>query len=167
MKYLPFCLLIFLASLSSCQETQDLVLDPPLSKVVGISDTWRLTQIVQVDFLTKIPERRERDITTLAIGANPMTVSFTTDGNYSLNAGSSLNYLGAESGTWAFNNNDYPTLINISANGINSELSLYGPTREIDSYLKVGVQRYCNIPDDNGVPQATPTLGYVYIFERQ
>lgn len=167
MKSLFSFIILTVVTLSSCQETKDFILDSPMSKITGISDTWKLSQVVQIDVLTKIQERREMDISSLSIGADPMTLNFTSDGNYTVNAGSSLNYLGSTSGTWSFNDNDYPTQVNINSNGETTVLQLFAPTREIDMQLKIGVFRYCGLPDDNGVLQAEITSGYIYVFDRQ
>jgi hypothetical protein len=167
MKLTYFTLIsLLLFGFSACQETKDLVLEAPMSKITGISDTWKLSKVVQADLLTNIPERSELDLSNLYIGTEPMSISFTADGNYTLTPGTTLNYIGG-SGTWSFNNNDYPTQINLVSNGVNTTLQLFAPTREVDNTLEVGAIQYCSVPDNNGVLQATPAVGYMYIFDRQ
>ena len=145
---------VFLLTLIGCQQNP-LPLDPPPSKIEGIVDTWVLVSVKQVDENSTELDPTIEVGTLFNIGGET-TMIFNEDGTYSYTQASGFDYIGA-SGTWSFDDDIYPTLINMD-NGIEMyTLPLLGPTRPQDTELKFEIGRFCN--GVNGV-------SYRYTFNR-
>ena len=137
----------------------------PFSKTEGIADDWELVELKQTDLLTKSDDKTV-DLTQLFIGGNPAALNFTSDGSFSGEKGSSRLYFPA-SGSWAFDDDLYPSKLVVTSNGQEYILDLLSPVREnIDPYLHVQYVR----PFEDCVPAGAETLGaiaYEYKFARR
>lgn len=161
-RLLPF--LILLALLPACQKDNIPPLGTPYSQVTGISDNWKLTGIVQVDELTG-GTLRQLDVSSLLLGSNPATAVFSaSDRTFSAAANDSRIYLPG-SGTWAFDDDTYPTrLILTDGNGNVSELPLQRPVRErVDQNLVIKFTRPIGDCAELEKPGA---VSYIYTFTR-
>jgi hypothetical protein len=139
-KYWTLLLLIGL-SLASCKPDK-LVLDPPASKLEGINDSFTLSEVIQVDPAV-LGSGNSLDVTAaFTKGAVPVIAFNSTDFTYAYTAGDAPNYLGA-SGTWALDDNDYPTLISMNDGSRTYTLNLLHTIRPQDLYLEVRYQRSC------------------------
>lgn len=157
-------ILISLSTVVGCKEEQDLQLGEPFSKLDGINDTWILASIVQIDGLATDPTKRQLDLPEDFIGDSPMSITFdSTAGTYSVQSGNTILNLLGDSGTWSFDDDNYPT--SISFNG--TVWNLLAPTRRVDNTLKISTAHYCTIVDDTGAQVPAATVSYIYTFERQ
>jgi len=156
--------LIFLLTLSDCKK-ENYTLDPPGSKVEGINGAWEINKVIQVDELDL--SKSERDLSLLYINefsTAVLEIIFnSSEMTFMITPGSSgKNYL-PSSGTWAFDDDAYPTKILLKdEGGTTTVLSLQGPTRPQDLYLKFSFQRSCIIDDVD-----TEYVGYRYEFNRK
>jgi hypothetical protein len=163
-SYISLIIVVLAATLlSQCKKTY--TLDPPPSKIEGLSGDWSLISVFQVDEVSL--SKAERDLTEFYIApdsANVMQVNFNADNfTFFFSMGSiGRNYLPA-SGTWSFDNNDYPQYIYLEDElGITTTLKLQGPTRPQDSLLKFSFQRSCVIDGEE-----REYVGYRYEFNRE
>lgn len=132
-------------------------LGPPSSKLEGINDSFVLEKVIQVDMADALAP--ELDITDAYLGANPMVITFnSTDFTWNITENDSPNFMGA-SGSWAFDDNEYPTLINLTdgSSGITQVLPLDATIRETDNLLKFTFSKGCG---------SDITVGYKYEFRR-
>ena len=139
-KYLTL-LLLMVAGMAACKH-EELVLDPPPSKVDGINDDFRLTEVIQVDPLI-IGSTNTYDVTSVfTAGTAPVITFKSADFSYTYAPGDAPNYLGSI-GTWAFDNNDYPTLIRMTNGSIAYDLRLLHTIRPQDTDLEFEYSRSC------------------------
>ena len=161
MKYFALNALLFVLCvfflITSCSEEKEYILQPAPSKIEGLADEWELKTIYQIDRSQKlILEPVPFDVTNvlLANGATA-SASFTAQKTYTLNLGDMPNYIGTTTGSWAFDDELYPSKIIL--NGLDT-LALLKPTRPIDKILSVEVVRTC---------AGVPTVAYQFDFERK
>jgi hypothetical protein len=165
MKNIHFLLLGFILLAAFGCKTDPPELGEPFSKIEGIADDWELIELHQVDLLTKNDDN-SIDLSDMFIGGTPAKLSFSTDFSYTGSANSSKMYF-PTAGTWAFDNNDYPSQLFITSGGETVTLELLAPVRErVDPYLHV---RYVR-PFNGCAPPEVSTTGavaYDYKFERR
>jgi hypothetical protein len=134
-------LLLLVVGFTACKQ-EELVLGPPASKLEGINDNFTLSKVVQVDPFM-IGSGNSFDVTSVfTSGASPSIAFNSTDFTYTFSAGNGPNYLGA-SGTWAFDNNDYPTLVRMNNGSTQYDLKLLHTIRPQDPLLEVQFERSC------------------------
>ncbi len=142
----------------SCSEDRP-KLGPPSSKLAGINDTWVLTGVEQLD--ENATRNNILDVSSVYIGSIPTEISFDSDSfTYVVIAGTSPNFMG-DSGTWSFDDNNYPTLFTITHDGITERCSLNRTVRTVDQTLEFKYSRYCD-PD-----LSKKTVSYNYTFTRK
>lgn len=124
-------------------KPEELTLDPAPSKLEGINDTFTLTSVVQVDNNAAPGTLAEYDVSGVYIGLTPATIAFnSTDLTFSYTTGSSLDFIGT-AGSFAFDNDDYPTTI-VMNNGVDTyDLVLVQTIRPQDEFLEVELARSC------------------------
>ena len=155
--------LVSMVIFSHCKK-KTYTLDSAPSKVEGLNGSWTLYSVIQVDEISLSKE--EKDISSFYIpedGNDVTTCTFSSsDRTFTITPGSEgRNYL-PSSGTWSFDDDQYPQYIYIEdENGVVSTLKLQGPTRPVDQYLKFSFQRTCII---DGVEKEY--VGYRYEFNR-
>lgn len=154
--YIIFVLSGFLLLLTACEQ-QTYEFGEPFSKLEGINGSFALTSVVQVDERSTLLDNT-RDISAFFIGSEPAVISFnSTDFTYSLTPGTAPNFLGETSGSWQFDDNDFPTEIQLgTANPL--VLGLNRTIREIDNTLEFRLTRFCS---------GTAGVSYNYVFTRQ
>lgn len=162
-----FVAFLLALSFSSCEDDETLPLGAPQSKLEGINATWVLVKVEQYFFdpdeidPASDPTSVDRfDITEYFVQGTVPTMTFNaSDLTYSFNTGDSPNFIGT-SGKWAFDNDDFPTVVNLTDNDEGEKtLILEAPTRPSDLFLKFRVGRLCYTTKDGA--------GYAYTFERQ
>jgi Domain of unknown function (DUF5004) len=155
-KYQYWTLLLLMVALLSACKPDKLVLDPPGSKLEGINDNFVLSEVIQVDPFV-IGSGNSMDVTRVFSKGTPPTITFkSADFTYSATAGDGPDYLGA-SGTWSFDDNEYPTLINMNNGSSQYVLKLLHTIRPQDEYLQVQLERSCG---------STVTVIYQFKFAR-
>jgi len=158
------CLTLGVVFLSQCKK-QTYTLDPPPSKIEGLNGDWSLFSVIQVDEISL--SKGERNISEFYIGPDStdlMQVTFNSSNfTFTITPGAiGRNYL-PSSGSWSFDNNDYPQFIYLTDDmGITTTLKLQGPTRPQDTVLKFSFQRSCVIDGEE-----TEYVGYRYEFNRE
>ncbi len=158
MKYINLKIIVlalFVIGFSSCDEDEIPPIGEPSSKVLGIQDEWTLTKVVQVDLLTPFNEN-SMDVSGVFIGNAPAAMSFDAD-NYTINYGSSPEGLLGTGGTWAFDDNDYPTNITLTSNGETYVVDLNRTVRETDLTLEFELKKVC---------EGVESIAYQYVFTR-
>lgn len=140
---------------TACKK-KDYVLDPAPSKLEGIDGTFVLSQVNQVDQKT-LSVDNTLDVSAVFIGNNPAQISFnSTDMTFTYTPGSTIDFIGA-SGTWAFDDNEYPSLISMNSTTGQFDLSLLRTIRPSDQTLEVQLDRMC---------RGEVTSSYQYVFSR-
>lgn len=134
-------LLLLGVGLAACKP-EDIVLDPPGSKLDGINGTFTLAEVIQVDPFV-IGSGNSLDITGAFTSGTVPSITFNSTAlSYTFAPGDGPNYLGA-SGTWAFDNDDYPTLISMNDGTAQYDLKLLHTIRPQDEHLEVQYERSC------------------------
>lgn len=155
--YIRFLLILIPGLLFGSCEEQTYEFGEPFSKLQGINGTFVLSAVSQIDERTTALDN-SLDISDFFIGVTPAVISFnSTDFTYTLNSGTSPNFLGENSGSWRFDDNEFPTEIQLGS-GNPTSLLLNRTIREIDNTLEFQVSRFCS---------GTAGVSYRYIFTRQ
>jgi hypothetical protein len=152
-KLQSFLLMLTIGLVLAGCKPEELVLGPEPSKLDGIKDTFTLVEVNQVDNNAAPGATKTVDVSPIFIGNTPATITFG-DGSFTYNAGTSLDFLGA-SGSWAFDDDNYPTKIEMNSGAGAYDLILVRTIRPQDQYLEVELTRGCG----GGV-------GYQYKFQR-
>lgn len=154
-----FLLSLCLLALSGCKEDETEI-GEPYSKVEGLTATdWVMNEVFLVD--EGNPAKPERNISGQVITADPLLLSFHTDGSFTADA---VNSFFPVDGTWSFDDQNAPKkIILVSPDGTMTDAPLGGPTRISDSQLKINfVKKSC--PDGADEKAA---LGYRLVFNRK
>ncbi|MEM7368105.1 MAG: DUF5004 domain-containing protein [Bacteroidota bacterium] len=142
--------------LAGCEE-ETYEFGEPFSKITGITGSFVLTKVVQVDERTTALDNTF-DISEFFIGSEPAKLSFNgSDFSYSLQSGTAPNFLGDTLGSWKFDDNDFPTEISLGTSNP-TVLKLNRTIREIDQTLEFSVTRSCS---------GTAGVSYQYVFTRE
>lgn len=158
--------LVGIAMLAACKPTTEGEVGEPFDKIEGMSGTWELSRFIQKDLNNPIKE--ERDLSQFYIKDNitPLRLTFdAADRTYSVAIETGRNYFG-EGGTWAFDNDDYPSFIFLTTtiDGVETELEfeLGSMVRSFDNTLLIELGRGCNL----GTADEIPTVIYRFEFTR-
>lgn len=158
--------IVGIAFIVACKPRTEGELGEPFSKIEGISGTWELARFIQKDLNNPIKE--ERDLSQFYIKENITPLRLTFDGNdltYSIAIETGRNYFG-EGGTWAFDDNDYPSFIFLTTtiDGVETvlEFELGSMVRSFDNTLLIELGRGCNL----GTADEIPTVIYRFEFTR-
>lgn len=156
-------MVLFALSQYGCKK-KDLQIGEVESQLKGIQAHWVMVKAVTID--EKSPTRSSFETTDFYSenGTQLPNITFNSDQfTYTCDiAGVAINHLGT-SGTWKFDDNDYPSSITLSdAQTGMSVLSLYGPIRPSDKRLKIGKTLYC----DDGSGGLIPSYTLILEFER-
>jgi hypothetical protein len=140
LKYTTLLLLALLV-LGGCKP-ENLVLDPPPSKLEGINDTFTLAEVTQIDpFVLAGPN--SMDVSTVYTSGTAPSITFNSSNfTYAYSPGDAPNYLGSN-GTWAFDNNDYPKFLTLDNGGNSLRMTLLHTIRPQDEFLEFQFDRSC------------------------
>ncbi|MEL6674431.1 MAG: DUF5004 domain-containing protein [Bacteroidota bacterium] len=145
-----------LFALLACEQTTPEFGDT-YSKVEGINGAFKLTQVIQTDERTASFDNT-LDISGFFLRSTPPELNFSSaDRSFTLAPGDSPNFLG-ESGSWKFDDEEFPTQLILTSNGQDLTLELNRTIREIDNTLEFNFRRACF---------GKAALTYTYIFTRQ
>ncbi len=151
----------FVMALTGCKDDEPEI-GEPFSKIEGITATgWQIAEAFLVD--ENNPAKPEQDISEYYTSSdNLLEINFSADGSYEVIEGDGIAFLPL-TGTWSFNDNAAPTsIIFVGDNGEVITAPLDGPTRIVDSQLKIRFEReYCQIDGES-----KPVLGYRVVFNR-
>lgn len=155
-------LLALLFLISSCKEDSKPIGDP-LSQINGIVDTWRLNNVNQVDELND-KSNNFIDVSTIMMGSDAAEITFNADKSFTLNPGTIRNFFPID-GSWAFDDDDYPSQIILTDTNGETILDMLSPVREnVDNRLEVKYIRPIN--DCADLEGKRGAISYEYYFER-
>jgi hypothetical protein len=158
-RYL-YLILFFAVAIVGCKE-DDPEIGEPFGKTDGLVATgWVVSQVFLVD--EGNPAKPEREISEYyTSGTDLLEIKFEADGTFETFSGDGVNFF-PDAGTWSFNDPLTPSSITLVSDDQTINSPLGGPTRIVDSELKMNVQRFCNI---DGEEKAV--LGYRLVFVRK
>jgi hypothetical protein len=139
-KYTTLLLLALLV-LGGCKP-EELVLDPAPSKLDGINGTFTLSEVTQVDPFV-LAGTNSLDVTSVYTAGTVPSITFSkSDFTYTYIPGDAPDYLGG-SGTWAFDDNDYPKYLTFTTGSGIIRTTLLHTIRPQDEYLEFSLNRSC------------------------
>ncbi len=155
--YQIFFVVLASAIFVGCQPDEIEPIGTPLSYTEGIAGSWKLESVMLTDEIAASAEEPNAatDVTPY-FNFSDYAVSFNGN-NFTIEAGNAPNFINMTSGTWAFDDPNYPTKVILTDGEQTSELALdYAP--KPGWKLQVAFQRY------NG---ETLALSYKYTFVKQ
>ena len=131
---------------SGCKKEKKL--NQPASKIEGINSEWILTKVEQIDVnntLAFVESDTLLEVSRAFIGGNPMQLNIDANTfTYTIATGSSMNVFNSTSGTWKFDNNEYPAYVVFDEGSVNeARYKLTRPIRPQDYYLVLKVNKVC------------------------
>jgi hypothetical protein len=147
----------------SCKKPEIAELGPPTDFLKVVTGIWKTVKVTQVDEIAKAkfqePVSRDR---TDDMNFTDYTITFNSEGgipsSFIIDAGNAPNFVDS-TGTWKFDNNEYPTeilLTKTGATGPTSTFKLIGPPRDgLD--LRIKFERYSN---------SNLIISYEYILQK-
>jgi hypothetical protein len=147
---------------SGCKKKIEGELGTPYSKVTGMTGDWELSKFVQIDLNNPIKE--ERDLTEFFVqeGSTPFTMSFeSADRSFTSAIEIGKNYFG-ESGTWSFDDDNYPSFLYIDNATQILEFEMGNMVDQYDNELQLDLNRACISGTD-----VTETVIYRFVFKRK
>lgn len=135
-------------SVSGCKPEKELKMGPRASQLDGIAGTWVLVKTQQIDVnvqLAFVESDTLLDISDVLIDGNPMEITFDkTTFNYTIKSGACSDMFNAASGTWKFDDVNYPSQV-IFNQGTSPEKTLFlkHSIRPQDPYLILKANKLC------------------------
>lgn len=153
-------LILAVVVFQGCKE-DDPEIGEPFSKSEGLVATgWVVSEVYLVD--EGNPAKPERDISQFyTSGSDLLEIKFENDGTFESFPGDGVNFF-PDAGTWSFNDPLTPSRITLVSSDQTIDSPLGGPTRIVDSELKMNVQKFCNIDGEDKA-----VLGYRLVFTRK
>jgi hypothetical protein len=157
-KFLVFTFVLFF--LYGCKE-DEADIGEPFGKTEGLVATaWVVSEVYLVD--EGNPSKPEKDISRFYTeGTDLLEIKFNADGTFQSSSGAGVNFFPNE-GTWSFNNPQTPSRIILVSEDRVIDSPLGGPTRIVDTELKMNVRKFCNIDGEDRA-----VLGYRLVFLRK
>jgi hypothetical protein len=162
MKKAIIIISIFISFTACKKEIKDI--GTPSSKVDGLQSSWKLISCSMVDELSLIKESVKMGdfFTKNPVNVLPNIKFETLAGirKYSVDTNNLLiNFFQRPTGTWNFDSDEFPTLIQfVPDGGVAFELPLGSPIRTIDPVLRLRKPIYC---------KGELKFSYVLEFERK
>ena len=126
------------------------------SKLEGIQDVWVLNDVKQFD-----PSNKDLtiDVTDAFTGATPIELDIHSkdSATFTFNQANPL-FLGTK-GTWRFDDNNFPTQIEMTGDAGIQTVKLLQTVRTVDQILSIQLTRYCG--------GGTPSTIYQFNFVRK
>ena len=110
----------------------------------------------QQDLNSPVKETRDLSMFYLDGIVTPLQLTFNEDLTYDIAIEMGKNYFG-EGGTWSFDDDLYPTYLELMTDGDSLVYNLGGMVREFDQSFNIEYRRDCN---------GTPTNIYTFEFNR-
>lgn len=134
-----------LAGIVACRPERRGELGPDPDLAFGIAGRWRAAELSIVDFKSPLGDELSVSEDLPSLGA-PLEITFNRDNTYQvINAGKIPHKFGA-SGTWAFDNPEFPKKMTIVNNDSETDtIFLRSMARDYDPVWKIQIQRIdCN-----------------------
>ncbi|MFA9214981.1 MAG: hypothetical protein ACEQSR_14265 [Candidatus Methylacidiphilales bacterium] len=152
---------IFIGFMACKKEIKDIGV--PSSKLEGLQASWKLTSCSMVDELSLTKESVKMGDVFTKGSINTPNIKFETVAGirkYTVDTTNLLvNFFQKPTGTWNFDSDEFPTLIQFVPDGGTAfELPLGGPIRTVDAVLKLRKPIYCG---------GELKFSYVLEFERK
>ncbi|MBX7051863.1 MAG: DUF5004 domain-containing protein [Flavobacteriales bacterium] len=163
MKKILFGISFVALMMNSCKPELKGELGDPSDKLAGMQGTWQISSFVQQD--PNNPIKEERDLSDFYIipGETPYQLTFVKeDRTYTVQPGPGKNYFGT-GGTWAFDNEQFPTYLYLYNSSDTLELLLGDVVRESDNSLSIELEKNCY---DAATGTSTPLAIYKFNFNR-
>jgi hypothetical protein len=149
--------------LQSCKPDLKGSQGDPSNKLEGMNGVWEMSTFIQQDPNNPIKEERDLSEFYIVDGETPYHLEFSkNDKTYSVTPGPGKNYFGT-GGTWAFDNDDFPTYLYLYNPTDTLELTLGSVVRPTDNVLSIELESSC-VSLTTG--QKTVTSIYRFNFNR-
>ena len=145
-----------LVAFTACKPETNGDLGEPFDKIEGMIGTWELLSFTQQDLNSPIQESRDLSTFYMDGSITPLQISFNANREYTVAIELGKNYFG-EGGTWGFDDDLYPSYLQLFTNADTLEYNLGGMVRTFDQTMRIEYRRNCN---------ATPTSIYTFEFNR-
>jgi hypothetical protein len=131
-----------------------------------VTGSWKVITMVQRDLLTDNPDVASFDITSV-YSFTQYTLTLNADGSFTTsNPGNAPEFV-ISSGTWAFDDDQFPSAIILSGSGSTSVLDFGSLNSLTDrNELEVTFTRKVLIPDNDGIEHAEDAIGYEYTLSK-
>jgi hypothetical protein len=138
----------------------------PIDRKEQVTGNWKVTTMIQRDLLTDNPDVATFDITSI-YSFTQYTLTLNADGSFTTsNPGNAPEFV-ISSGTWAFDDDQFPSAIILSGSGSSSVLDFGSLNSLTDrNELEVIFTRKVLIPDNEGVEHEEDAIGYEYTLSR-
>jgi hypothetical protein len=135
-------LVALLTVLGGCKPETDGALGDPFDKVQGMLGTWELSSFIQQDLNS--PVKETRDLSSFFIDgiSTPIQLTFNEDRTYAVAIEMGKNYFG-EGGLWGFDDDLYPTFLELYTVNDTLSYNLGGMVREFDENMRIEYRREC------------------------
>lgn len=149
-------LAIVATAFNACKPESTGELGDPFDKVAGMTGTWELSSFTQQDLNSPVKETRDLSAFYIDGTVTPLQLTFNADRTYSIALEMGKNYFG-EGGTWGFDDDLYPTYLELFSTTDTLVYNLGGMVREFDQQLAIEYRRDCG---------GTATNIYTFEFNR-
>ena len=149
-------LAIVAIAFNACKPESTGELSDPFDKVAGMAGTWELSSFTQQDLNSPVKETRDLSAFYIDGTVTPLQLTFNADRTYSVALEMGKNYFG-EGGTWGFDDDLYPTYLELFSTNDTLVYNLGGMVREFDQQLAIEYRRDCG---------GTATNIYTFEFNR-
>lgn len=147
---------ILAVAFNACKPESIGELGEPFDKVAGMTGTWELSSFTQQDLNSPVKETRDLSSFYIDASVTPLQLTFNADRTYSIALEMGKNYFG-QGGTWGFDDDLYPTYLELFSETDTLVYNLGGMVREFDQYLAIEYRRDCG---------GTATNIYTFEFNR-
>jgi hypothetical protein len=142
--------------LGSCKPETNGDIGDPFDKVQGMVGTWELSSFTQQDLNSPVKEVRDLSAFFIDGIVTPIQLTFGEDRSYGVAIETGKNYFGP-GGTWGFDDDLYPTFLQLYTATDTLSYNLGGMVREFDQTMRIEYRREC---------EATETNIYTFEFNR-
>lgn len=149
-------LAVMAMAINACKPESTGELGNPFDKVAGMTGTWELSSFTQQDLNSPVKETRDLSAFYIDGTVTPLQLTFNADRTYSIALEMGKNYFG-EGGTWGFDDDLYPTYLELFSTNDTLVYNLGGMVREFDQQLAIEYRRDCG---------GTATNIYTFEFNR-
>ena len=149
-------LAVLAMAFNACKPESTGELGEPFDKVAGMTGTWELNSFTQQDLNSPVKETRDLSSFYIDGTVTPLQLTFNADRTYSIALEMGKNYF-VEGGTWGFDDDLYPTYLELFSATDTLVYNLGGMVREFDQQLAIEYRRDCG---------GTATNIYTFDFNR-
>lgn len=133
------------AALASCRPERRGELGPDPDLAFGIVGRWKVAELSITDFKSPLGDELSVSEDLATLGA-PLEITFNADNTYQVNNPGKIPHKFGTSGTWGFNNPEFPSRMGIiNNNGETDTIHLRSMARDFDPVWRIQIQRVdCN-----------------------